>query len=129
MRWSHSTQAQSTASSLSTDQPHGRVTSRSAVRSLTGCQVTSPSGRFSRYSNWSDTFRTALVHLLRWKRSAHILCVPCCFLFLFGCCSFIAATRFIFSQTTKQCALQLPQSQSKNLTVSVNIHDTENVTN
>jgi len=30
---------------------------------LTGCQVTSrPRDRFSRYSKWLDTFRTALVH-------------------------------------------------------------------
>jgi hypothetical protein len=36
-----------------------------AVRSpLTGCRVTSrPRDRFSRYSKWLDTFRTALVHI------------------------------------------------------------------
>ena len=50
--------------SLPTDQPHGRVTvhGRTVRSPLTGCQVTSKSrDRFSRYSNWPDTFRTALV--------------------------------------------------------------------
>ena len=49
--------------SLPTDYPQGRVTVHGCtVRSpLTGCQVTSrPHDRFSRYSKWPDTFRTAL---------------------------------------------------------------------
>ena len=49
---------------LPTDKPHGRVTVQEyTVRSLlTGCQVTSrPRDRFSRYSKWLHTFRTALV--------------------------------------------------------------------
>ena len=52
--------------SLPTEYPHGRVTVHGwTVRSpLTGCQVTSrPRFRFSRYSKWLDTFRTALVFL------------------------------------------------------------------
>ena len=52
--------------SLPTDQPHGRVTihGRTVRSSLTGCQVTSrPRDRFSRYSKWSDTFRTALAYI------------------------------------------------------------------
>ena len=51
--------------SLPADQTHGRVTVyRCAVRSpLTGCQVTSrPRERFSRYSKWTDSFRTAPVY-------------------------------------------------------------------
>ena len=57
MRWSHTTQAQSSKS-------HWRVTVYGCtVRSpLTGCQVTSrPRDRFLRYSKWTDNFRTALV--------------------------------------------------------------------
>ena len=53
--------------SLPTDQPHWWVTvHRCAVRSLlSGCQVTSrPRERFSRYSKWLDTFKTALVTAL-----------------------------------------------------------------
>jgi len=60
MRWSHSTQAQSTAS-------HCRLTSPTGcpVRSpLAGYQVTSrPRNRVSRHSKWTDTFRTALIQL------------------------------------------------------------------
>jgi len=51
--------------SLSSDWPYGIVTVHGCiVRSpMTGCQVTSrPTELFSRYSKWSDTFRTALVH-------------------------------------------------------------------
>ena len=52
--------------SLPTDEPHGRVTVHGCtVRSpLTGCQVKSrPRDRFSRYSEWTDTFRTALEYV------------------------------------------------------------------
>ena len=51
--------------SLPADYPHGRVTVHGCAKRspLTGCQVTSrPSDRFSRYSEWLDTFRTALVY-------------------------------------------------------------------
>ena len=67
MRRPQSTQAQSTASLCRLTSPPGTVTVHgSAVSSpLTGCQVTSrPRDRFSRYSKWLDTFRTALVYLL-----------------------------------------------------------------
>ena len=57
--------------SLPTDKPHGRVAVHGCtVRSpLTGCQVSSrPRDRFSRYSKWLNTFRTALVLTLQmWK--------------------------------------------------------------
>jgi hypothetical protein len=52
---------------------HGRVTVHGCtVRSpLTGRKVTSrPRNRFSRHSNWTDTFRTALVYYLRLLRQA-----------------------------------------------------------
>jgi len=60
LRRSHHTQAQSTASHCRTTSPTGRT-----VRSpLTGCQVTPwPYDRFSRYSKWLATFRTALIHI------------------------------------------------------------------
>ena len=63
MRRSHSTQAQSTASHCRLTSPMGVTVHGCAVGSpLTGCQVTSrPRDRFSRYSKWLDTFRTAIV--------------------------------------------------------------------
>ena len=51
--------------SLSTDWLHGRVIVHGCIVSSlpTGCQFTSkPRDRFSRYSRWPDTFRTAFVH-------------------------------------------------------------------
>jgi len=60
----HSTQAQLTASHCRLTSPTGRVTVHGCkVRSpLTGCHFTpKPRDRFSRYSKWLDTFRTALL--------------------------------------------------------------------
>ena len=54
--------------SLPNDYPHGTVTVHSCAvgSTLTGCQVTSrPRDRFSRYSKWTDTFRTGLVVTVR----------------------------------------------------------------
>jgi len=61
MRQSHSTKAQSATSYCRMASPMGETDHGCAVRSLplTGCQVTSrPRNRFSRYSKWTDTFRT-----------------------------------------------------------------------
>ena len=78
-RPSHSTQSLSTASHCRLTSPTGEWLChvRTVTSPLTGCQVTSrPSDRFSRYSKWLDTFRTALVcyqacciwkHLGVWK--------------------------------------------------------------
>ena len=52
--------------SLPTDWPHGRMTVHGCtVRfPLTRCQVTSrPRDRFTRYSEWLDNFRTALLSI------------------------------------------------------------------
>jgi hypothetical protein len=59
----HSTQAQSTASHCRMANPMGEWLFRDVqLRSpLKGCQVTRPHDRFSRYSKWLDTYRTALV--------------------------------------------------------------------
>jgi len=60
--------------SLPTDQTHGRVTVyRRTVRSpLTGCHVISrPHDRLSRYSQWPDTFRTALVQFSQISVTVH----------------------------------------------------------
>ena len=64
MRRSHRTTSSVHGLLLTNDQHHGRVTVHGCtVRSpLPGCQVTSrPRDRFSKYSKWLDTFRTALV--------------------------------------------------------------------
>jgi len=67
MRWSHSTQDQSTASHCRLTGPLGTVFvhGRTLGSSVTGCQGTSrPRDRFSRYSKWLNNSRTALVGLL-----------------------------------------------------------------
>jgi hypothetical protein len=65
--------------SLPTYKPHGRVTVHGyTVRSpLTSCQVTSrPRDRFSRYSEWLNTFRAGLAHVFCLCVSVYLRITP-----------------------------------------------------
>ena len=63
MRRSHTTQAHLVASYYWITSPTGEWLFTHAQSSLTGCHVTArPRDRSSRYSKWTDTCRTDLVH-------------------------------------------------------------------
>ena len=75
IRRSHCTQAQSAASHCRLTSPTGEWLHGCAVRSsLTGCLVISrPRDRFSRYSKWTGTFRSALVFYRSWPEQRQML--------------------------------------------------------